>query len=425
MLLKGGTSLATDPSTEAEPKSVEASAAPKPLTSPIPVWRIPQRVGSANPGADVSTDAPYSSVGLVRAHIAKATSVGSGVVAQDPRLLFTCAHLLYFKGRWAELVAFRRAWNAETAPDDSATVFARGFFFFSGYTANKKRLYDFDMDFAVAYAQSGETFAPSALALNDGTGGDPDGLGNLTSKSTSKMVVGYPFYFFDANANFQNGLFYMHQTGSFTGAGPAGDAFYPIFSTFYGINYVSSGPGHNGGPLLVLKDDDWRVAGIVVNGGYDGTGIAVIDSYAKGIANAALAAAVSDSPDSGSSTYSAVAKLKKHLLLADGGLKYSALKISFSRIPGWVTKVRMNLDITAQKRGDLDVFVRSPAGRVYQVASPDPNAGGSDLILNDHDISSAFSRSTPNGKWEIFVRDATANGSRAQVNGASLQLTGL
>lgn len=416
----------TGNSSELEPKSAKISAASTPKTSAIAGFRIPQKVSEANPGANVFTDAPYSSIGLVRAHSGKATAAGSGVVAQDPRLLFTCAHLLYYKGRWAELVAFRRSWNSEYAPDDSPTVFARGFYYFSSYKANKKRLYDYDIDFAVAFAKAGETFGPAALGLNAGSGGDPDGLGNLTSKSTSKMILGYPFYFFDADANFKSAHLYMHQTGAFTGAGPNNDAFYPIFSTFYGINYVSSGPGHGGAPLLVQKDADWRVAGIVVNGAYDGTGIAVIDSYAKSVANAALAAAAADIPDTaGSSTFTAAAKLKKPLVLPDGGTKFTTLKIAFSRIPGWVTKVLLDLNITADKRGDLEVSVRSPAGRVYLVANPDPTVSGTDLVLNGHDISGAFSRSKPNGKWEVFVRDAATNGSRAQVNSAALQLTGL
>jgi subtilisin-like proprotein convertase family protein len=112
-------------------------------------------------------------------------------------------------------------------------------------------------------------------------------------------------------------------------------------------------------------------------------------------------------------------------VLTDGARKDSSLRINFANVPGRTTRVLLDLDITAQKRGDLDVYVRSPAGRVYVVASADPATTGSNLVLDDHDISAAFSRTSPNGRWQVFVRDSELNGARAQVNGAGLQLTSL
>ena len=367
-------------------------------------------------------EAPYSSAGYLRTYVGKDTFSGSAAVAHDPRLLFSCAHVLIEKGRWASLVGFRRAWNAEFSPDDEGTVFARGYYVFSGYTGSKKRGYDFDLDFSVSYAKAGEVFGPAALVLNDGPSGDPDGLDNLTSTSVSKLILGYPAYL---DYNLREGYYYMHQTGPFNGAGPGGDAFYPIYASYYGIDYVSTGPGNSGGPVLIWKDAAWRLAGILISGSYDMAGIYAIDSFAKSIANSALAAAASDPVDTGSTTTTAVASLKGPLLLADGGRKYTALKIGFARIPGATTRVLLDLNITANKRGDLDAYVRSPAGRVYVVASADPGTGGSNLVLDDHDISSAFSRTNPNGKWEVFVRDIKFNGSRVQVNGAGLAVTSL
>lgn len=387
-------------------------------------WEMhsPRQVHDIHPGKDLSTEEPYSSAGYLRTYVGKETFSGSAAVAQDPRLLFSCAHVMLEKGRWAGLVGFRRAWNAEFSPDDAGTVFARGYYVFSGYTGSKKRGYDFDLDFSVSYAKAGEVFGPSALGLNEGPSGDPDGLGNLTSTSVPKLILGYPAYL---DYNLRDGYYYMHQTGPFYGAGPGGDAFYPIYLAYYGIDYVSTGPGNSGGPVLVWKDSAWRLAGILISGAYDSAGIYAIDSYAKSIANSALAAAASDAGDVGANTFTAAAKLKKPLVLADGGKKYSSLKVGFSRIPGATTKVLLDLDITAPKRGDLDAYVRSPAGRVYVVASADPGVSGSDLVLDDHDISAAFSRTNPNGKWEVFVRDSRFNGSRVQVNAAALQVTSL
>lgn len=382
----------------------------------------PERVRTLYPGTDLAATAPYSSAGFLRADVGKDTFSGSASVAQDTRLLFSCAHVMLEKGRWAVSVGFRRAWDSEYSPDDSGTVFARGYYLFSSYTGARNRGYDFDSDFSVAYAKVGEQFGPAALALNSGGSEDPDGLENLTSVSVQKMILGYPSYF---DFSFRNGYHYMHQTGPFTGAGPSFQAFTQEFGSYYGIDYVSTGPGNSGGPVLVRRDGDWKLAGILVSGAFDSAGIYAIDGYAKSLANSALAAAQADTADAGGVASASAAKRTRPLGLADGGSKYASLRIAFSGISGRVTKVLLDLDISAQKKGDLDVYVRSPGGRTYVVAAADPGVGGANLVLDDQDISAAFSRTSPNGTWQIFVRDSRLNGARASVNGASLAVTSL
>lgn len=394
------------------------------LISAASAWDryIPERVRTKFPGTDLATTAPYSSAGLLQAQVGKQTFTGSATVAQDPRLLFSCAHVVLEKGKWAQLVGFRRAWDSQVSPDDSGTVFARGYYIFSGYTGAKQRGYDFDLDFSVAYAKAGEVFGPAALALNAGGPGDPDGLENLTSVSVQKTILGYPSYL---DFSFAQGYYYMHQTGPFTAAGPSFQAFTQNWGAYYGIHYVSTGPGNSGGPVLVRRDGNWMLAGILVSGAYDSAGIHVIDSFAKSLANSALAAAAGDTADVGGAVFSASAPLKRPILLEDGGSRYSSMKLPFKGVPGMVTRVLLDLNITAAKKGDLDAYVRSPSGRVYVVASADPAVSGTNLVLDDHDISGAFSRTRPNGAWQVFVRDSRPNGLRAQVNSAGLQLSSL
>lgn len=382
----------------------------------------PERVRESYPGTDLTTTAPYSSAGFVRTIVGKQTFSGSGAVAQDKRLLFTCAHLMIEKGRWSMLTGFRRAWDSEYSPDDSGTVFARGYYVFSSYTGTRNRGYDFDLDFAVAYAKAGEVFGPDALALNAAGPTDPDGLENLTSVSVQKTILGYPSYL---DHNFEEGYYYMHQTGPFTGAGPSFEAFTQELGSYYGIDYVTTGPGNSGGPLLVRRDGDWMLAGILVSGSFRSAGIYAIDSYAKSLANSALADANGDTVDAGGSSASATARLTRPIALTDGTSKYSSLRIAFRGIVGRVTKVLLDLNITAQKKGDLDAYVRSPAGRIYVLASSDPATAGSNLVLDDQDISGAFSRTNPNGNWQVFVRDNEPNGFRTSVNSAGLSVTSL
>ncbi len=383
----------------------------------------PERVSEVNPSADVAVDAPYSSVGFVKSFVGKAEYSGSGAVAQDPKLLYTCAHLFYEKGRWAQLVGFQRALNSETGVDDSQTVFARGYYYFSGYTGSKKRGYDFDLDFAVAYAREGETFGPVALELNEGTTDDANGWENLTSTSTSKMILGYPAYL-DADY-YTQGYEFMHQTGPFQSAGPSGESFYQELGAYHGIDYVTTGPGNSGGPVLVLKEGTWRLAGILVSGSRFSAGIYAIDSYAEEVGDAALADALADVTEVGGASHSANARITKPVVLADGGTKYSSVAIRFAKLPAFATGVWLDLNVSAAKRGDLDVYVRSPAGRVYVVAVADESVSGADLNLSGFDVTSAFRLADPNGKWGVFVRDSEANSLRAQVNAAALHVTSL
>lgn len=316
-------------------------------------------------------------------------------------------------------VGFRRAWDSGFFPDDSGTVFARGYYVFSGYTGTRKRGYDFDLDFSVAYARAGESFGPAALALNAAGPEDPDGLENLTSATLQKTILGYPRYL---DFSFADGAYYMHQTGPFTGAGPSLQAFSQEWGSYYGIDFLSTGPGNSGGPVLVKKDGEWLLAGILVSGTETSAGIYAIDSHARSLANSALAAAAADTADSGGTVSSATARLNRPVVLPDGGSRYASLKVTFKGVAGLVTGVLLDLHITAAKRGDLDAYVRSPTGRVYVIASADPAVTGSDLVLDDRDISGAFSRTNPNGTWRVFIRDSRPNGRRAQVNGAGLQL---
>jgi subtilisin-like proprotein convertase family protein len=56
-------------------------------------------------------------------------------------------------------------------------------------------------------------------------------------------------------------------------------------------------------------------------------------------------------------------------------------------------------------RGDLDVFLRSPRGRVRWLSTHDGEDDQSNLILTDADISEAFLGTNPNGLWQLFLRD--------------------
>jgi len=392
----------------------------------------PRRVSQLFPGTDLRNEHPYSSVGFVGANVGGKPYEGSAAIAVDKRLILTCAHVLYEKGRWAEIVGFTRAADSRTRPSDDGTVFVRGLYKYFGYSGLKKRGYDFDLDFAVAFTTREGKFGDDqhVLKLNDSSGSDPYGLWRLRS-GTYKTVLGYPSYL---DYNFTSGYYYMHQTGG-AQTGYFTDGIFKEYDSYYETEKASTGPGNSGGPLLVWDGNrgEYLLAGILVSGfsyyrgyyGYGaGAGFYILDGFSRNLAQEALDDSEGSGVIVGNTTLNSPLVLRKGpLSLPDGSFRYVPLKISFSRLPRYTTKVLLDLDIDTARPSDVDVLVRSPKGRVYVLASSDPALPAKSFKLDDHDISGAFLAADPNGRWQIFVRDAEPNGYQVTVNSASLRVT--
>ena len=390
----------------------------------------PLRVSQLFPESDLQNEHPYCSVGFVGANIGGKPYEGSAAIAVDKRLIFTCAHVLYEKGRWADIVGFTRAADSRTRPSDDGTVFVRGLYKYAGYSGLKKRGYDFELDFAVAFTTREGKFGDDqhVLRLNDGSGSDPYGSWRL-SNGTYKTVLGYPSYL---DYNFTSGYYYMHQTGG-EETGYFTDGIFKEYDSYYETQTAFTGPGNSGGPLLVWDGDEYLLAGILVSGfsyyrGYYGygavAGFYILDGYSRNLAQEALDDSDGSGKIVGSTTFESPLVLRKGpLSLPDGAFRYAPLKISFSRLPRYTTKVLLDLDIDAEQPSDVDVLVRSPKGRVYVLASSDPALPDKSFKLDDHDISGAFLAADPNGRWQISVRDAEPNGDPVVVNSASLTVT--
>lgn len=224
----------------------------------------------------------------------------------------------------------------------------------------------------------------------------------------------------------------MHQTGG-AQTGYFTDGIFKEYDSYYETEKASTGPGNSGGPLLVWDGDEYLLAGILVSGfsyyrgyyGYGaGAGFYILDGFSRNLAQEALDDSAGSGKIVGNTTLESPLVLRKGpLSLPDGASRYVPLKISFSRLPTHTTKVLLDLDIDAGLTSDLDVLVRSPKGRVYVLASSDPALPAKSFKLEDHDISGAFLAADPNGRWQIFVRDAEPNGYQAVVNRASLKVT--
>lgn len=324
---------------------------------------------------------------------------GSGVVAKDPKLIYSCAHVFYEEGEWSTKYFFKRAHHSQYEPSTSASVAPRGFRYFTSYVnrANSKgsdSASAFAMDFTVLYGNS--SFGPAVGTWADGSGALVSAL--------EKRIVGYPA---EIDYTGQNGHGYQHATPWFTIRGERS------LDAYHTFDNVSTGPGNSGGPVFVWNDDDqnYYLAGILVSGGYDSAGVRALDFDSDTMANRAL----------GVKTQLQDFTNANVLPLPDASASFSTRKIEVSGFTGSVVKLRFSMSATTTHRGDLEVFLRSPSGRIHWITK---RSGGAkqDLNIVDADYSEFFKDEVANGTWQLRIRDAVA-GDLATFQQCSLSVT--
>lgn len=346
------------------------------------------------------SEAPYNSTGLLFSTIGPDTYRGSAVVARDPRLLYTCAHIFYDAGRWATDNVVAIGWNSETPPEDSEMVALPGYRHYASY-AGSNRSADYDLDFSVAYRNIDTAFGP-ALGYYE------EGGPALRSTATTKLVLGYPAR---RDRDGVSGKYYQHYTGTFT-AGMR-----QSFGAYHTLGGYSTGGGNSGGPVLVNYAGEYYLAGILVSGSSSVIGVHALDAGASSIAKNALADMGVPVP-----TVTKIAKNTSAFTLPDKARSYSSRTLTLSSMPASATSVRFSLRINTPRRGDLDVYLRAPSGRVRWIKTHKAKENTDNLVVSNANYTSTFSGYDPNGTWRIYMRDYYAK-QRAVFKTASLTVT--
>jgi subtilisin-like proprotein convertase family protein len=341
--------------------------------------------------------APYRSTGLVFAENYR----GSAAVARDSRLLYTCAHLLYGDGIWATDVAFARGWHSSVSPTSSQMIGVRGYRYYATYGGTNSAT-DFSLDFAIGYRTATTSFG-TALGYYE------DGGAALRSSSIKKLVLGYP-----AKRDYDGaaGYYYQHRTGPFTGS------MRQVSGSYHTISGVTTGGGNSGGPVLAYESGTYSLAGILVSGSTNSMGVHGLDDAASTMAKNALAYLNTTTTPGVSKTVSNTSSLR----LTDGSTSYSSRSLTVSGLPVSTTAASFTLRIETTYRGDLDVYLRSPAGRVQWVKKHSPSDASANLSVNDASYTSTFAGANPNGTWQVYMRDYY-QGDRATFKTASLKVT--
>jgi hypothetical protein len=338
------------------------------------------------------------STGFMDSYVAGGWYRGSAVIARDPKLIYSCAHLFYNSGKWATNYSFHRAYDGKDYPRRRDGVSPRGLLNFTSYSSGVKAhgsssKQAFASDFTILYGNSG--FGPAV-------GWWPLGSAVLRSASL-KRVVGYP-----ARSDYtgKSGRSYQHATDWFDYAARR------VSGAYHGFDNVSTGPGNSGGPVFVQNEATGLdyLAGILVSGSRKSAGVVALDASTDAMADSALAEAGPAVALSNSAPFE----------LADASRSFASVPLEFSGSSGSVKQLKLSLSVKTGRPGDLEIYLKSPGGRMRWI-SRHPGGTAADLTLVAADYSDTFRGCAEAGTWEVRLRDVVA-GVAATFESCSLEI---
>ena len=234
---------------------------------------------------------PYNFTGLIvvsKRSDPRYSASGSGAVVKSPRVVFSCAHVVFDKAAadpWLDNPRWYRAVALSSLPSASTGQALRDYLKFIGYTSSAQQ----SMNSASTFAQDFVVH----FSYEDTAGGGyaglwSDGVSALKS-NRQKLITGYPAGLYPAN---DSRRYLMHQTGPFS------LAFQSSSGAYVQISEVSTGPGNSGGPVWVSDGTQFFYAGVLVSGlersrgDYaDTAGVYGVDSSSSSLIDSAIRAA--------------------------------------------------------------------------------------------------------------------------------------
>jgi hypothetical protein len=204
---------------------------------------------------------------------------GSGAVARDSRLVYTCAHVIEDRGTMASPgdIRFFRLYHSYNSPDSSTGATPRSYRYFTNYSSyvrsyggSNSKTYNIDFVILIGYSAFG-----TPMAYYPGNGG------NAIASSKWKYTGGYPT---TVEYNRRSGYYLQHRTPYFSTRGTK------TYGSYYGFKDMSTGVGNSGGPVWVYDDRRrrWGLAAVLVSGSRTTSGVHVLDSAAQSMGTNAI-----------------------------------------------------------------------------------------------------------------------------------------
>lgn len=326
---------------------------------------------------------------------------GCGVIARDPKLIYSCCHLFYEEGLWATDYEFYPAYDGRNAPEAGTGVSPRGFRYFRNYSDMAQRFkgnsdFAFAYDFTVMYGL--EPFGEAVSWWQNGA--------EALRSDRLKRIIGYPQrieYTGEPGRTFQHGTDWFRNKAPQT----VGDYHY-----FKG---VSTGSGNSGGPVYVQDDanNEKILAGILVSGSATTAGVYALNDSSNSMASAALGLPVV------THTYTN----RESARLPDRPHAAILRQATASGFAENVTGLKFSLSISTPRRGDLAVWLRSPGGRIRWINKPS-SSSEKNLMIKNANLSESFRGTYPNGVWQLKMHDDHP-GNRATFNKFTLAITAI
>lgn len=357
---------------------------------------------------------------------------GSGVIARDTRLFYSCAHVFYdAKNEYAT-----HWYPSGTSSLDFWTLPAN-MFFYPGYhrvaspetvtNGQSPETYFKHATYGESVRQkgieSGKAFsldfiiAASYLPFgNEAAAWWPGNATNVLKGSNSKFIGGYPALY-DVNG-LDSGGFFQHATPRFNTAAT------DVEGRYLHIYGVTTGGGNSGGPVWVKGSDDrWGLAGILVSGptkpvtqgGEALAGINAMDSFTEAAGQSLLNTNSAPPP----SNQSSFASTDTPQAIPDNNATGIASTINVTS-SGNITSLTATVRIAHAWKGDLVVTLISPAGVGYVLHN---RTGGSDkdVVLLNLPVT-VFNGAIAAGQWKLRVQDLDA-AMTGTLNAWSLTVT--
>ena len=403
----------------------------------------PKPVGANNETA--TTD--YAATGLIEA----AYAWGSGVVVEHPRVVLSCAHVVYdnFYQQWTSGAKWYRAYNSVGRPDVQSAQALNGYFFWRSYAAAAQAtaivssyINSYPLEYPIPDRLYGAYFRAAANEFNQDAvayfsysqdlypGVPPsmrkDGAARLAT-ADKKWVTGYPGGRYPENDPLE---YQLHKTGPFYVS--LTPEFRRLANYVTAYDDVETGAGNSGGPVWVEDNNNVpSVAGILVSGAEMQTeGESFIGVHATSALSSKLVEAAKTS--AGQTSRTSVYEVMSSGDIPDaqrtrvpGGKKTIEGQLTrvfrVSGMPKTINEIRVDLDIDHAERKDLVIMLQTPARRrlpIYDGSYEDP---GENIKVNDLEAP-LFYGLNPNGIWVLRVIDTAPSDSGKFVS-AKIHIT--